>query len=132
LKKFSLTRFERVKKKKDFEEIYNSNKVFFSKNNLLKSYILIKKEAENPGVKFAAAVSKKAGKAVWRNRIKRLLKESYRQNKQSILNKSIEKKISLFIIISPNRLSEKNNKNIYLHDISSAAIELIEKIEKKI
>lgn len=132
MKKFSLSRTERIKRKKDFERIYNSPKIVFSKDFLLKSYFFILERTEKPGVKFAAAVSKNAGKAVWRNRVKRLLKESYRLNKQELCKKTIEKNMLLFIIISPSRLSETNKKKIYLRDISSSVVDLLEKIEQKI
>lgn len=83
-------------------------------------------------IKIAAAVSKKAGKAVWRNRVKRLIKESYRLNKKALLEKVLLKKIQLLLIFSPNRLSETSNKKIYLHDVSPGVVELMNKIIQQI
>lgn len=84
------------------------------------------------GVKIAVAVSKKAGNAVWRNRVKRLIKETYRLNKNPLLEKVIEKKIQLFLIFSPNKLSEASNKKIYLRNVSPGVVELISKIIQQI
>jgi len=132
LKFFSLSRNEKVKKKNDFKKVYSSKKFLFSSDLLVKSLYTIDLDEQFVGVKIAVAVSTKAGQAVWRNRIKRLIRESYRLNKQGLLKKAIEKKICLLIIFSPNKLSENNNKKVYYNDISSSVIELINKIEQQI
>lgn len=132
MKSFSLNHRERVKRKKEFEKVYSSANIFFSSDHLIKSLYIIDTETKLFGVKIAAAVSKKSGKAVWRNRIKRLLKESYRLNKSDLLNKCIEKKTSLLIVFSPNKLSEFKNKKVFLKDIAPGVIELINKIKQQI
>jgi ribonuclease P protein component len=132
LKLFSLSSNERVKKKNDFKKVYNSANVLFSSDFLVKSLYTIDLNEQFVGVKIAVAVSTKAGKAVWRNRLKRLIKESYRLNKHTLLKKTIEKKICLLIIFSPNKLSETKNKKVYYKDIYSSVIELITKIEQQI
>jgi ribonuclease P protein component len=131
LKSFSLTRNERVKKKRDFEKIYNAANVLFSSDRLIKVHFIYayNNAAE---IKIAAAVSKKAGKAVWRNRVKRLIKESYRLNKKALLEKVLKKNIQLLLVFSPNRLSEANNKKIYLYDVSPGVVELMNKIIQQI
>jgi len=131
LKKFSLTRNERVKRKRDFEKVYSSAKVLFSSDRLIKVNFLCV-DSNLSGVKIAAAVSKKAGNAVWRNRVKRLVKETYRLNKKPLLEKALNKKIQLFLVFSPNRLSETNNKKIYLSDVYPGVVELMNKIIQQI
>ena len=132
MKSYSLSRNERVKKKNDFKKVYSSKKFLFSSDFLVKSLYTIDLNEQFVGVKIAVAVATKAGKAVWRNRIKRLIKESYRLNKHTLLKKAIEKKICLLIIFSPNKLSESKNKKIYYKDIYKSVIELISKIEQQI
>jgi ribonuclease P protein component len=132
LKIFSLNQYERVKKKNDFEKVYSSGKIFYSSELLIKSLYTIDPKEQFVGVKIAVAVSKKAGNAVWRNRIKRLIKESYRLNKTSIINKASQAKVGVMIIFSPNRLSESKNKNIFLKDVKEKVVELINKIEQQI
>lgn len=131
MKNFSLTRNERVKKKRDFEKIYNAANVLVSSDRLIKVYFIYayNNAAE---IKIAAAVSKKAGKAVWRNRVKRLIRESYRLNKKALLEKVLMKNIQLLLIFSPNRLSEASNKKIYLYDVSPGVVELMNKIIQQI
>ena len=131
MKKFSLTRNERVKRKRDFEKVYSSAKVLFSSDRLIKVNFLCV-DSNLSGVKIAAAVSKKAGNAVWRNRVKRLVKETYRLNKKPLLEKALNKKIQLFLVFSPNRLSETNNKKIYLSDVYPGVVELMNKIIQQI
>jgi len=131
LKNFSLTRNERVKKKRDFEKVYNTAKVLFSSDRLIKVHFICS-ENNVAVIKIAAAVSKKAGKAVWRNRVKRLIKESYRLNKKALLEKVLLKKIQLLLVFSPSRLSEASNKKIYLHDVSPGVVELMNKIIQQI
>lgn len=131
MKNFSLTRNERVKKKRDFEKIYSFAKVLFSSDKMIKVHLL-SIDSNVSGVKIAAAVSKKAGSAVWRNRVKRLIKESYRLNKKSLADKVLEKKIQLLLVFAPYKLSEKNNKKIYLRDISPGVVELMNKIKQQV
>ena len=131
MKNFSLTRNERVKKKRDFEKVYSSARVLFSSDHLIKIHFLFV-DSDVYGVKMAAAVSKKAGKAVWRNREKRLIKETYRLNKNPLLEKVLSKNIQLLLIFSPNKLSEASNKKIYLRNVSSGVVELMSKIIQQI
>ena len=131
MKNFSLTRNERVKKKSDFEKIYSSAKVLVSSDRLIKVHFLFV-DSGAPGIKIAAAVSKKTGKAVWRNRLKRLIKESYRINKNPLLEKVLNNSTQMLLVFSPNRLSETSNKKIYLRDVSPGVVELMNKIIQQI
>ncbi len=87
-------------------------------------------EKIKPGVKTAFAVYKKAGKAVWRNRVKRLMREAYRLNK-SIITENVNNKL-LLIAFSPNKVNQKNYKKIYLRDVEPEIIDLMEKIRDTI
>lgn len=132
MKNFSLSQNERVKKKKDFDKVYNSGKIIFSSDSLLKLNYCVNINAKHNGVKIAAAISKKSGKAVWRNRLKRLIKESYRLNKKQLVEKTSEKKIEILLIFSPYKLTERKNKKLYLKDVMSDVIELINKVADNI
>lgn len=132
MKNFSLNRYERVKKKNDFEKVYNSGKVFFSSDLIVKLHYFSQEELNYTGVKIATAVSKKSGKAVWRNRVKRLLREAYRLNKGQLVEKAREKNMELFLVFSANKLSENKNKKIFLRDITPGVVELINKIADNI
>ena len=132
MKSFSLNRNERVKKKNDFDKVYNSGKIIFSSDLLIKLHYYIEINDVSFGVKIAAAISRKSGNAVWRNRLKRLLRESYRLNKNKLVKKAIEEKKELLLVFSSNRLTEQRNKKILLKDIAPGVLELINKVADKL
>ncbi len=84
------------------------------------------------GVKFAVAVSKKLGNAVWRNRIKRLIRESYRCNKLELIEECKKQNTLLEIIFSPQALNQVKNKHIGLMDIKPQIKEIIDSLKEKI
>lgn len=128
MKSFSLNRDERVKKKNDFDKVYSSGKIIFSSNLLIKLHYYIQRSNNCSGVKIAAAVSKKSGKAVWRNRVKRLIKESFRLNKQELVKKTAEKKVELLLVFSAYNINEQKNKKLHLMDIAADVKDLINKV----
>ena len=132
MKQFGLSSKERIKSKKEFDSVYSSGEVLFSTNQKLKAVFLIKRETEQAVLKAAFAVSKKAGIAVWRNRVKRLCRESYRLNKQILKSVVDEKNLSLIIVFSPFSVNERKNKVISLKDIMPAVVDLMNKIKIKL
>lgn len=130
MNKYGLPSSERLKKERDFKLVFSAGKVFFSSDQKFKATYYIEKDTDESGVKIAAAVFRKAGKAVWRNRVKRLIKESYRLNKEQIVDKVKGKNISLKIVFSLNNLNEKNMKRINLEDVVVGIVGLMNKIIK--
>jgi len=129
LKNFGLSKNERIKKAKDFKKIYLEGKVVFSDDGYLKATFLIKTCRDNPVVKVSAAVSRKTGKAVWRNRLKRLIKESYRLNKHKLIEACTEKKVSLELIFTPIGFSRTEDKKIKLAEFMPAMLDLLSKVK---
>ena len=70
----------RLKKNEDFRRVYRKKRSMA--NRLLIIYILENKYEYN---RVGFTVSKKVGKSVIRNRVKRLLRDSYRLNEEKIL-----------------------------------------------
>ncbi len=129
MKRFGLSRDERIKSRKDFENIYSVGRSLISVDKKIKLFYLLEKQSEQPGVKIAVAVGKKFGTAVWRNRFKRIIKNSFRLNKASLLNLCLHKKYLLKLVFSPLQINEKNNKKIYQGDVLSGVLEVLRKIE---
>lgn len=132
MKRFGFSAKERVKSRKDFEKIFSNGKTIFSSDKKIKATYLIEKNRSKPGMLISMAVHKKAGKAVWRNRVKRLIKEAYRLNKEILRGSVIGKNFLLMMVFSPNLLNEKKNKKIYLNDIESGVKEILLKLKDKL
>ena len=77
---FSLPRRRILKNKRDFQIVYQNGRSFA--NRYLVLYVFPLKTLKNKKVGFAAG--KKLGNAVVRNRVKRLLRESYRLEQSKI------------------------------------------------
>jgi len=129
LKRFGLSANERIKSRKEFEKIFSAGKTIFSSEKKIKATYIIEKQSEQPGAKFAAAVSHRAGNAVWRNRLKRLIKETYRLNKQVLIEDCVKKKILVKIVFSPVFLNQKKNKKLNISDIMPDTLEIISKLK---
>ena len=77
LKKEGIKGVERIRKKAEFEKIFRSaNRV--NKRNLRIYYAFNEKRIS----RFAVVTGRKLGKAVLRNRLKRIIREIYRKNKR--------------------------------------------------
>ena len=119
---------ERIKKSKEIEEVFSNGKVIISKDRKLKAtYKEIKSETELK-ILFGVTVFKKTGTAVWRNRIKRLIREAYRKNKNIPYDALNKKELLIYLIISPNSLNQKDTNKISLSEIEPPVIELLNKV----
>ena len=132
MKEYGLSQKERIKSKKSFDDLFTSGKILISKDQKIKAIFLLDKKAEEVGVKVAAVVSKKNGKAVWRNRVKRLIRTSYRLNKERLTNFCKEKSILLRIVFSAFSITEETTNRVRLKDIMPGVMELMQQIERKI
>jgi ribonuclease P protein component len=131
LKQFGLSKKERIKSKQEFELLYTSGTTINARSQKLKAIFFVE-ETNESGVKAAFVVYKKAGKAVWRNRIKRLLRVSYRLNKSILLDVCNEKNISLLVAFAVKSLNEKNNNTIKLSEILPDVVSLMEQIKARL
>ncbi len=92
-----------LKKNYEFKNLFSKGKFFYGKY----IHIYIKKTNSNYN-KLGIAISRKQGKAVYRNRIKRLIKENYKN-----FENEIEKGINILIVIN----KEQNIKEINFDNI---------------
>lgn len=79
MKQYSFRKFERIHKRKDYLRIYQEGKRVNSKN-----FITILSRNQTGIQRLGITVTKKVGNSVKRNRIKRLLREFFRLNKDKL------------------------------------------------
>jgi ribonuclease P protein component len=132
LKSYTLSKEERLRFNKDFQRVYSEGKQFSSSNNKLRVNYYFESSINEVGIKAAFVVSKKAGNAVWRNRIKRLLRAVFRTNKLELRKYCLENNFLLYLIFSPKTLNQKQNKKVNLNFIVEDFIDLLQKTKLKL
>ncbi|HBO83981.1 MAG: ribonuclease P protein component [Deltaproteobacteria bacterium GWC2_42_11] len=100
MKPCSFTKKERLLKKQDFIEAVSKGRRFRTKN-----FTIFIKQNDRGIKRLGLSVSRKVGTAVKRNRIKRLIREFFRQNKE-MFPASSDISISVRYGYSPAGLSE--------------------------
>lgn len=114
----------------DFELVYKNGRTIISNDKKLKARFLVDSESKNKILKLGLSVISKKGNSVWRNRIKRILRESLIQNEEFLLGIANQTKTSLLIIFSPYSINQKGLKKIFLSDIKPPVLDLLNKIKK--
>ena len=132
MKQFGLSSKERIKSKNEFDLVYSAGEILFSSSHKFKAVFFIHKESDTSGIKTAFAVSRKSGNAVWRNRVKRLFRESFRQNKTELKELVELKRVSLLIVFSPNMVNQKNRKKIFLKEVLPEVVDLMKQVKAKL
>jgi ribonuclease P protein component len=131
-KRFGLSSNEKIKSKLVFQQIFSEGKIIYSSDKKIKALYITEQKNNKPQVIMAVAVSKKIGGAVWRNKAKRLIRESYRLNKIILHEFCEQNNILIKIVFSPNLFNEKNNKTIKLSDIMPYVVDVMLKVKSKI
>jgi ribonuclease P protein component len=116
---------KKIKSKNEFEKIYTFGKAILSSDKKIKAnYIFISRRTQ-PQLKYAVAVSSKSGNSVWRNRFKRLIRESVRSEKELIRKIVFLGEDNLSIIFTTGRLNQANHGKISLHDVQPPVKEIL-------
>lgn len=127
MKSFGLSAKERIKKLNEFRKVFRDGRAVLSLDQKIKAYYFLIKNAKLSEVKIAVTINKKNGNAVWRNRLRRLIKESYRLSKKELLLTCSEKKCSLYLVINPAGFNKKQGK-LKLNDTKFLVEDILKKI----
>lgn len=123
--------FDRLKRANDIEAVYKNGNVIISTDRKLKASHLSSESITNQ-IRIAVTVSSKAGSSVWRNRLKRIIRESLRLEKDILKEIVFKKKQDLSIIFSQYRINQVNHKQLFLKDIKPAVTDILNKLSKTI
>jgi ribonuclease P protein component len=118
--------FEKLKGKSDFEKIYKYGSVILSTDKRIKAQFIFNDRKHK--IEVGLVIPSKKGNSVWRNRVKRILKESLKLN-IALFNELVNKKnTGLKIVFSPYLLNQKNSKKNFLNDLNPSVLDVIKKL----
>ncbi len=118
--KATLKKAERIKSLKTIDELFKNSSSFF-----LSPYKVLYRFSETEKTKVAFMVSKRNFKtAVDRNRVKRLMREAWRLNKQKLIIKDTPLKVRIIWIYTAQTLPKQS-------DIGNAMLKCLQKIIKE-
>lgn len=121
--------FDRLKSANEIEAVYKNGNVIISTDRKLKANHLSSKSITNQ-IKIAVTVSSKVGSSVWRNRLKRIIRESLRLEKEILKEIVFKQKSEFSIIFSQYRINQVNHKRLFLKDIKPAVTDILNKLSK--
>lgn len=121
--------FDRLKTEKDFELVYKRGNNITSEDKKIKAKYFFSKNNENNKIKFGVSVTSQKGNSVWRNRIKRILREAVIKEKAILLDIADQKNSNLLIVFSPYSINQNNSKKIFLKEIKSAVLDILNKLK---
>jgi ribonuclease P protein component len=124
--------FKKLKKENEFELVYNKGSAIISGDKKIKANYFLKSDTENKNIKIGLSISSNKGNSVWRNKIKRLIREAIRLNRETLLSTLEQKNANLFIIFSPHSINQTNNKKIFLKDIKASVLDIITRLKNKL
>ena len=121
---------ERIKSKETISKIYSCGKTIISSDKRVKAIYYSTHNLSQPLVKYAVAISSKSGNSVWRNRFKRLVRESVISEFEIIKEIVLMLRVNLEIIFSPALISQQSKKKIFLEDIQPAVSDIFASLKK--
>ena len=123
--------FEWLKRKNELELVYKNGQTVVSNDKKLRAkYYFANSEDVNEKVKAGLSVSSDKCNSVWRNRMKRILRELIRKEKEILLSIVKQKNTNFLIIFSPHSITQSNFNKVSLKDITSPMSDILNKLTK--
>jgi ribonuclease P protein component len=105
---FTLTKIERIRKRSDFQTIYRHGRKFSSYH-----FIVLAKTNSSNITRIGISISKRVGAAVYRNYLKRRIREAFR------LNKGLFKGNALDLVVIVRKGSSRLDSQEILHELQT-------------
>jgi len=122
----TIIRVDKLKSESEIEKIFRIGKTGISSDKKLRINYYLLNSKDQARVKYTVAISSKNGSSVWRNRVKRLIREAIRVEIEIIKELISAEKLTLSIIFSTGALNQSNYKQIIMSDIKPAVAELFQ------
>ena len=117
--------FGTLRKKDEFEMVFKKGRIVRKEKTKVRAHFLLLESSESKTLKIAVSVSAKFGNSVYRNRFKRIIKESLRLEIKSLKELVDNIKTELIIIFSPHKINQKSQKRIFLKEIRVNVLDII-------
>ena len=117
--------FGMLRKESDFEMVFREGRIIRNEKSKVRAHFLLLNKRKNRSLKIAVSVSAKFGNSVYRNRFKRIIKESLRLEIKSLKELVDNIKTELIIIFSPHKINQKSQKRIFLKEIRVNVLDII-------
>lgn len=121
-----------LKNKGEYELVHRKGHAIISTDKKLKAKYLIDSENEKPTIKIGLSVSSRKGDSVWRNRVKRIIKETLRSYEDILEEMLNQINAGLRIIFSPYSIDQNNLRKIFRKDIQPAVTNILTKIKREL
>ena len=129
--KNQISDFEWLKSKSEIELVYKNGQTVVSNDKKLRAkYYFANIKDVNEKVKAGLSVSSDKGNSVWRNRMKRILRELIRKEKEILLSIVKQKNTNFLIIFSPHSITQSNFNKVSLKDITFPMSDILNKLTK--
>ena len=123
--------FNILKTDSEFEVVYKKGMFIVSPDKKLKANYLIIPENKKQKIRIGLSVSSKKGNSVWRNRIKRIIKEALRSNDYLLKDIISQINAGLWIVFSPHTIDQTNYKKVFLKDIQKSVLDILTQLKIK-
>ena len=121
--------FEKLKNKKDFERAYKNGRVIISKDYKIKAKVVIKPCSSVCLFRYGISVISIKGNSVWRNRLKRVIRDVVSKESITLQQTTSENKINIDVVFSPHSINQKNYSKIFYKDIASSYQDILNKLK---
>ena len=123
---------ERIKSRETIGKVYSFGKTIISSDKKVKAIYYIENNLIQPSIRYAVTISSKSGNSVWRNRFKRLIRESVFFEYEIIKEVVLSLKLNVEIVFSPALINQQNQKKTFLTDIQPAVSDIFINLKKQL